>query len=202
MKNFDTEFKESIYPPEVEIEYSVSLEDDMAAFDAYQRLFERSKLILWTVLIIIGIAVNAYSFAAGGANTMHILLIVLLLFIAGTIWTRPARVKKGIINASKEIEDGRYRMELYKDYLKITTVYSNEQLEEIRRTDPEYSDEDIPATLIHLTNNAVRIAELENILAVCIKQKNAYALPKKAFSSEEYARAVEILKKALDERFR
>ena len=202
MKSFDTDFKESMTPPEAEAEYSLTLEQNMKAFDAYQRIFERSKLIIWTALILLGIVVNAYSFAAGGGRTLHILLIVLLLFIAGTIWTRPARIKKVMINAANEIEEGRYHMELYPDYLRISTVYTEEQLEKIRSEQPDRAEEDIPATIIRLTSGDVRAAESEGQLSVCIKRTNAYAIPKDAFDDEEYARVKDILARAMDERFK
>lgn len=199
---YNADFTESPFPPVVEAEYSVSLQQDLCAYDTYQKTYETWKRVLWMVLIAAGIAMNIYAYVNSDySNTNCLVFCAILIIMAGVIIARPISVRRNIEKAASELTDERYRMQLYKDYIKITTVYTDEQMAKFIEEDPEYTKEDIPVTFIHLDNNEVKVIEKDDMYAVLIYRSNVYAIPKSALDGDKKAKADEVFT-ALQDRFR
>lgn len=179
-------------------EYKSSSEDILAGFKVFQKRYVYKNVVLQMILVLLGAASQIFNImsAAPGEDVMFSYTLILVCIILGVyIIARPRETYKRLEKAIKELDGTVYRSEIYTNKIVISILYSefnNTDEENSMRNDfgdspgeDNSSEDDIPATVIHLDNGSVEIVDTHELYVIYVKKVNVFVIPKKAFKSYE-----------------
>ncbi len=191
-------------------EYKSEKEDILKGFKVFQKKYVYKNVVLQMILVMLGLLSQIMAVISAGDNedvSFSYLLIVVCIILGIYVITKPKGTFKRLDKSLGELEGTIYKSEIYTDKIKISTLYDpynvdpekndnpgqeNENIEKNDNTDSKEEeennsgeDDDIPATIIHLNNNAVEIVDCPDMYVVYIKKVNVFVIPKKAFKPYE-----------------
>ena len=157
----------------LEKQYHIPFELFREAFIAFQRRFvyPRNYAVMAVFLIVAGVYGWLTATAPEGANRqLYCIIILFCLVMAVFQWWNPRKIRRNLMEGIRQIEDDRYCLRLYPEYLEIGTILPPE--------------EDISGTRIYY-NKGLHVAEYGHFFMVYQTRAMFYVIPKDAFSAEE-----------------
>ena len=137
------------------------------------------------ILVLLAIASQVLSIIYDSGDPMFkAALIVFCVFIGIWIAMRPHNTLKNLRKSIEHLKGSVYEAEISTDQIKISTIYdapveNAPEEEEPEETEENGEEEDvIPATIVHLNNEAVEIVECEDMFILYVKKVNIFVIPK------------------------
>ncbi|MDE5754126.1 MAG: YcxB family protein [Oscillospiraceae bacterium] len=173
--------------------YQIPYELFKTAFTAFQKRFVYPRNYI--IIAVLGIVCMIYAyFVVTGSNSDRplycIVILCALMMMAFQIYN-PKKIRKNLLLAVREIEDDRYKLTIYPEYLEIGTILPPEETDPAQKSDPDLDDlfDDIPeenfsGTRIYYNKN-LRVQEYDAFFMIYQQKTMFYVVPKAAFSEEE-----------------
>lgn len=190
-------------------EYESSSSDILAGFKIFQKKYVYKSVVFQMILVLLGAASQIVNImgAAPGEDVMFSYTLILVCIILGVyIIIRPRGTYKRLEKSISDLDGTAYRVELYTNKIVISNLsneYNNagetDKPENVPKNvsgklseneagqsegEPESEDE-TPATVIHLDNSSVEVVETDKLYVVYIKRVNVFVIPKAAFKPYE-----------------
>lgn len=188
-------------------EYESSSSDILAGFKIFQRKYVYKSVVFQMILVLLGAASQIVNIigAAPGEDMMFSYTLILVCIILGVyIIVRPRGTYKRLEKSISDLDGTAYRAEIYTNKIVISTL-SNEYNDAGETDKPENVPENVsgklseneaeqsetktedetPATVIHLDNSSVELVETDKLYVVYIKRVNVFVIPKAAFKPYE-----------------
>lgn len=174
----------------LEKQYHIPFELFREAFIAFQKRFvyPRNYAVMAVFLIVAGVYGWLTATAPEGANRqLYCIIILFCLVMAVFQWWNPRKIRRDLMEGIRQIEDDRYCLRLYPEYLEIGTILPPEEGTAGAEHDALFDDvpeEDISGTRIYY-NKGLHVAEYGRFFMVYQTRAMFYVIPKDAFSAEE-----------------
>lgn len=186
-------------------EYESSSSDILAGFKIFQKKYVYKGVVFQMILVLLGAASQIVNIigAAPGEDVMFSYTLILVCIILGVyIIVRPRGTYKRLEKSISDLDGTAYRAEFYTNKIVISNL-SNEYNNAGETDKPENvpdkpaeneagqsegepeSEDETPATVIHLDNSSVEIVETDKLYVVYIKRVNVFVIPKAAFKPYE-----------------
>ena len=186
-------------------EYESSSSDILAGFKIFQKKYVYKGVVFQMILVLLGAASQIVNImgAAPGEDVIFSYTLILVCIILGVyIIVRPRGTYKRLEKSISDLDGTAYRAEIYTNNLVISNL-SNEYNNAGETDKPENvpdkpaeneagqsegepeSEDETPATVIHLDNSSVELVETDKLYVVYIKRVNVFVIPKAAFKPYE-----------------
>lgn len=186
-------------------EYESSSSDILAGFKIFQKKYVYKGVVFQMILVLLGAASQIVNImgAAPGEDVIFSYTLILVCIILGVyIIVRPRGTYKRLEKSISDLDGTAYRAEIYTNKIVISNL-SNEYNNAGETDKPENvpdkpaeneagqsegepeSEDETPATVIHLDNSSVELVETDKLYVVYIKRVNVFVIPKAAFKPYE-----------------
>lgn len=186
-------------------EYKSDTQLIMKGFRLWQKKYSSRRIALQMIIVFIAFGIQIINILTAGESTdtsMSYFLAVVCIILGVYIIQRPKKTIKNLEKSISELNNSVYKAEIYTDKIIITTLYDEYINEEgsskkgkDENTDSEINnengensdenDEEIPATIIHIDNNAVEIVDSSDFYLLYVKKVNIFIIPKNSFRAYE-----------------
>ncbi len=160
------------------------------AFTAFQKkyVYPRNYLVMAIFLLAAGIYCYFIITGTDSQRPMYCMVAMFCVLMAVLQWFNPRKIRRNLMEAVKEIEEDRYFLKIYPEYLEIGTILPEEEVsEETEAADALFDDapkENFTGTRMHY-NDEMRLTEYSDFFLLYQKKSMVYTIPKAAFSEEE-----------------
>lgn len=195
--------------PIVKLEYSISNDEDNMAFKEFQKKYVYRNNLFKTLVIFALIAI--YTIQIMDHNKFQNydwVILFAVLFFTIYIWIKPFLIRKNLLKALKDLENDVYEFELYPDYFSIKTVFTSvdkevTNLSEFEENEEEYQEEpeEIEPISIYFDKQKLYIVEIKELIAIFVKNRTVYVLPKRVISNAQLEEIRKVFKEKLDNNF-
>ena len=174
-------------------EYKSSKEEILRGFKIFQKKYVYKSVAVQMTLVVLAIITQLVNIVMGADRDVSFswMLVVFCVILGGYLLMRPKNVYRKLDSSLGELEGAVYKVEIYTDSLKISTIHDTYISEEAEKEAEEESeaegeeDDTPPATIIHLDNSSVEITDCSDMYIVYVKKINDFVIPKSAFTPEE-----------------
>ncbi len=192
--------------PLLDKQYHIPLDLFRRAFTAFQKKYVYPKTYFMMAMLLVAAGIYSYFMTTVTASQrpIYCMIVLLCLVMCGIQWFNPRKIRRNLMEAVKEIEEDRYFLKIYQEYLEIGTILPEEApSEEAQEDDALFDDtpkENFTGTRMHY-NSEMKVTEYDDFFLLYQKRSMVYVIPKSAFNEEE----AEILRvhfqKVLDKNF-
>ena len=178
-------------------QYESRSEVILKGFKVFQEKYVYKNTVLYLILVLLAIASQVLSIMYDSGDPMFSAGLIVMCICVG-IWLalRPHNTLKNLAKSIEHLNGSVYEAEISTDKIKISTIYDapvenaveeeteDEENEDGEEGSPEDGDGDdvIPATVIHLNNEAVEMVECDDMFILYVKKVNIFVIPKSAFN--------------------
>ncbi len=173
----------------IEKQYKIPFAMFREAFTAFQKRFVYPRTYLVMGLLLVICCVYGYFIAYGseGANrSLYCMIILFCLVMMGFQWYTPRKVRRNLMEGVRQIEDDKYRLRIYPEYLEIGTLLPPEDSTEDVSDDlfDDTPEDNFSGTRIYY-NKGMHVDEYREFLLIYQQKSMIYVVPKAPFSEEE-----------------
>lgn len=186
--------------PILTIQYDNTLEETEIALKAYQTRFNRTKNILYTIAYSFLIVASVFLIITNSTSIFGYIALALCAAFLYHVWSNPARVRKRIIDALKDIKQETYTASFFDNRMEINTIIEEEENEVKVKIDEEADDENIAPVVSVYTYGVERLdyVETDEALMICAAKRNIYCFPKRCLTAAQEEKLREILTEKSD----
>ena len=168
-------------------EYKSSKEEILRGFKIFQKKYVYKSVAVQMTLVVLAIITQLVNIVMGADRDVSFswMLVVFCVILGGYLLMRPKNVYRKLDSSLGELEGAVYKVEIYTDSLKISTIHDTYISEEAEKEAEGEEDDTPPATIIHLDNSSVEITDCSDMYIVYVKKINVFVIPKSAFTPEE-----------------
>lgn len=182
--------------------YKSCAETILSGYKTYRKKYVIKSIVLKMLVVLIALASSIMMLLTSEDMMMPVFMIMVCVVIGVYFISEPINHAKRLKNGLADIEGTEYEVEITDQTVKISTIQQDIPESEPTEKSEENSEDDIPATVIHLDSPIVDFIDREDMFIICVKKSYVFIIPKSAFTEDEVQRTREKMSAILGIRFK
>lgn len=182
--------------------YKSCAETILSGYKTYRKKYVIKSLVLKMLVVLIALASSIMMLLTSEDSMMPVFMIMVCVVIGVYFISEPINHAKKLKNGLADIEGTEYEVEITDQTVKISTVQQDTPESEPAENAEENSEDEIPATVIHLDSPIVDFIDREDMFIICVKKSYVFIIPKSAFTEDEVQKTREKMSAILGIRFK